>query len=79
MNDTEFQELSQVRNFINASNGISFKPANQLEGYKWIARTLKRCNYFRLSKKDKGPADRIRCQGLTNDIRSTISFRLDPL
>ena len=54
MNDAELLELSQVREFVNASNGISFKPANQVEGYKWIARTLKRFNYFKLSKKDKG-------------------------
>jgi transposase InsO family protein len=54
MNDAELLELSQVQEFVNASNGISFKPANQVEGYKWIARTLKRFNYFQLAKKDKG-------------------------
>jgi transposase InsO family protein len=54
MHDTELLELSQVREFIKASNGISFKPVNQIEGYKWIASTLKRFDYFKISKKDKG-------------------------
>jgi transposase InsO family protein len=54
MNDTELLELREVRKFINASTTISFSPANQAESYKWIAGTLKRFNYFKLSKKDKG-------------------------
>jgi len=54
MNDAELLELEKVREFVNASTTIRFSPANQVESYKWIAGTLKRFNYFKLSKKDKG-------------------------
>jgi hypothetical protein len=54
MNDAELSELKQVREFIDASATLNFKPVNQVESYKWIARTLKRFNYFKLSKTDKG-------------------------
>lgn len=54
MNDTELSELNQVQEFVNASSSIVFKPTTQGESYQWIASTLKRFNYFRLSKKDKG-------------------------
>ena len=54
MNDTELLELSQVREFVNASSSIVFKPATKGENYQWIASTLKRFNYFKLSKLDKG-------------------------
>ena len=54
MNDTELLELNQVREFVNASASIRFSPASQGESYAWIAGTLKRFNYFRLSKADKG-------------------------
>jgi len=54
MNDTELLELNQVREFINASSSIVFSPTNQAESYEWIARTLKRFNYFKISKIDKG-------------------------
>jgi len=54
MNDAKLQELSQVREFVNASDNIAFSPTNKAESYEWIARTLKRFNYFKLSKIDKG-------------------------
>jgi len=54
MNDTELLELNQVREFVNASDNIVFSPANQAESYEWMARTLKRFNYFKISKIDKG-------------------------
>lgn len=54
MNDTELLELNQVREFVNASNSIVFKPITQGESYRWSASTLKRFNYFKLSKLDKG-------------------------
>ena len=54
MNDAELLELKKVREFVNASTTIRFSPANQVESYKWIAGTLKRFGYFKLSKKDKG-------------------------
>lgn len=54
MNDTQLLELDQVRKFVKASTVISFTPTNQAESYKWIAGTLKRFNYFKLSKIEKG-------------------------
>ena len=54
MNDTELLEINQVREFVNASNSIVFSPANKAESYEWIARILKRFNYFKISKIDKG-------------------------
>ena len=54
MNDTELLEINQVREFVNASGSIVFSPANQAESYEWIARTLKRFNYFKISKIEKG-------------------------
>ena len=54
MNDTELLELNQVREFVNASCGIVFSPVNRTESYEWLARTLKRFNYYKLSKTDKG-------------------------
>jgi len=56
MNDAELLELKEVREFVNASTTIRFRPANQAESYKWVAGTLKRFNYFKLTKKDKGTA-----------------------
>ncbi len=50
MNDTELLELNEVREFVNASSNIVFSLANKAESYEWIARTLKRFNYFKLSK-----------------------------
>ena len=41
MNDTELLELNQVREFVNASDSIVFRPANRAESYEWVARTLK--------------------------------------
>jgi len=54
MNDTELLELNQVREFVNASATIRFSPTSQAESYEWIAGTLKRFGYFKLSKIDKG-------------------------
>jgi transposase InsO family protein len=54
MNDNELLELGQVRKFTNASTDINFKPASKVESYKWITETLKRFNYLKLSKADKG-------------------------
>ena len=54
MNDTELLELNQVREFVNASDSIVFRPANRAESYEWVARTLKRFNYFKISKIEKG-------------------------
>lgn len=54
MNDLEIREISQIQGFVAGCTAVSFKPADHGESYKWIAGTLKRFGYFKLSKKDKG-------------------------
>jgi len=54
MNDEYLTELKQVQEFVNARTAVNFRSVNPIESYEWIARTLKRFNYFKLSKKDKG-------------------------
>lgn len=54
MNDENLTTLAQIEQFISGSQGIKFKPLSSADRYRWIARTLKRFNYHRLRKKDKG-------------------------
>lgn len=54
MNDTNLTELPQVRKFLSGTECVEFKPVAQAARYNWIAKTLKRFDYHRLSKKDKG-------------------------
>lgn len=54
MNDTKLTELPQVRKFLSGTEGVEFKPLAMATRYSWIAKTLKRFNYHRLRKKDKG-------------------------
>ena len=54
MNDIELKELNQVQKFLDGAGPISFEPAGQIESYAWIARTLKRFDYFKLSKLNRG-------------------------
>lgn len=54
MNDTELREPTQVQDFLSSSESISFKPYSQADSYAWIAMTLKRFDYFKISKADKG-------------------------
>lgn len=53
MNDAELLDLKQAKEFVSASNTINFQLVNQIESYKWIARTLKRFDCFSLSKTEK--------------------------
>ncbi|MFH2022666.1 MAG: integrase, partial [Patescibacteria group bacterium] len=53
-NDTNLTELSQVRKFLAGTEDVDFKPISQATRYSWIAKTLKRFDYHRLNKKDKG-------------------------
>jgi transposase InsO family protein len=54
MNDTNLTEIPEVRDFLSGTDGVEFKPLTQSSRYSWIARTLKRFNYHRLNKNDKG-------------------------
>jgi transposase InsO family protein len=54
MNDIELKELNQVRKFLDGAEPVSFKPIGQTESYTWIAGILKRFDYFKLSKLNRG-------------------------
>jgi len=54
MNDHELKDLRQVSQFLSGSTLISFTPASAEERYAWLARSLKRFNYYQLTKGDKG-------------------------
>ncbi len=54
MNDVELKEINQIQRFLDGADLISFKPTGQIESYAWIARTLKRFDYFKLSKLNRG-------------------------
>ncbi len=53
MNDTKVIGLKQVKQFLVGTESVDFKPQSVSACYEWIARTLKRFNYYRLRKQDK--------------------------
>jgi transposase InsO family protein len=54
MNDHELKDLGQVSQFLAGSTAVQFTPASAQERYAWLAGSLKRFDYYRLSKGDKG-------------------------
>ncbi len=54
MNDVELKEINQVQKFLDGTDQISFEPVGQTESYAWIAKTLKRFDYFKLTKLNRG-------------------------
>lgn len=54
MNDNELKDPKQVGQFLSNSTQISFTPVSAQERYTWLAGSLKRFNYYQLSKADKG-------------------------
>lgn len=54
MNDSELKAVPEVKTFLNGAGPVHFKSFQQKETYAWIAGSLKRFNYFKLPKKDKG-------------------------
>ena len=54
MNDTQLRDLGKIDQFLASSNHLEFEPIRLEERYRWIAATLKRLNYFRLNRHDKG-------------------------
>lgn len=54
MNDTELKGLGQVEQFLTGTQEVFFKASSQRECYAWLARTLKRFDYHRLRKREKG-------------------------
>jgi transposase InsO family protein len=54
MNDDKLDSPAAIKAFLGGTYKLEFK-VSKAERYEWIAGTLKRTNYFKLRKKDKGP------------------------
>jgi len=54
MDDAKITTLEQVRQVLAGSQAIAFKGVARRERYAWIDVVLKRFDYFRLGRKDKG-------------------------
>ena len=54
MNDTKLDSPESIKAFFEGTDKIEFQ-LSKTNRYEWIARTLKRTNYFNLRKKDKAP------------------------
>lgn len=54
MNDDKLDSPTAIKAFLGGTDKIEFT-VSKAARYEWIAGTLKRTNYFNLSKKDKGP------------------------
>ena len=53
MNETSLMNLKQVQNFVEGSEGVSFKLEGQQACYDWIVKTLERFKYHKLRKGGK--------------------------
>lgn len=53
MNDTKLDSPEAIKAFLGSTDKLEFHVSKETR-YEWIAGTLKRTNYFKLSKKDKG-------------------------
>lgn len=54
MNDTKLDSPEAIKAFLGGTDKLDFQVSKSMR-YEWIAGTLKRTNYFKLNKKDKGP------------------------
>ena len=54
MNDDKLDSPKAIKAFLSGTNKLKFSVPKS-NRYEWIAGTLKRTNYFKLTKKDKGP------------------------
>lgn len=54
MNDTKLESPEAIKAFLGGTDNLDFQVSKSTR-YEWLAGTLKRTNYFKLSKKDKGP------------------------
>lgn len=53
MNDIKLDSPEAIKAFLGGTDKLEFQVA-KASRYEWIARTLKRTDYFKLTKKDKG-------------------------
>lgn len=54
MNDDKLDSPTVIKAFLGGTDKLEFQVSKESR-YEWIARTLKRTDYFNLRKKDKGP------------------------
>lgn len=54
MNDSQIQTIPQIEQFIQSSEGISFRGKSKVEIYEWIEKALIKYKYIKLRKKEKG-------------------------
>ncbi len=54
MNDSKLDSPAAIKAFLSGTDKLEFQ-VSKAARYEWIAGTLKRTNYFKLRKKDKGP------------------------
>jgi len=54
MDDTRVETIEQVRQFMEGSHGIEFKPDCREEKYEWAELVLVRFRYLKLGREDKG-------------------------
>lgn len=54
MNDDKLVSPAAIKTFLGGTDKLEFQVSKESR-YAWIARTLKRTDYFNLRKKDKGP------------------------
>lgn len=53
MNDIKLDSPAAIKAFLVGTDKLEFNVSKEAR-YAWLASTLKRTNYFKLSKKDKG-------------------------
>jgi len=53
MDDTKVRTIGEVRQFLEGSDGIEFKPASREERYAWFESVLRRFKYSMLNRADK--------------------------
>jgi predicted DNA-binding transcriptional regulator AlpA len=54
MDDRNVTTIKQIEKILEIPNDIAFTGKNRAERYKWIESVIKRFDYFRLGRRDKG-------------------------
>lgn len=54
MNDTQIRTITEIKEIVKTTNGITFKHRKKSEAYSWVQRMLIKLRYLELTKPDKG-------------------------
>src|SRR3989338_1637400 len=54
MNDSQIKTISELKKFLQSTCKVAFQRQSQAEAYVWIKKVLKRFQYFRLKRLEKG-------------------------